>query len=355
MAVFSGDVAFCDLIDFSFCISNFLIDTCCKDCCCSWQKRTFIKFLPRILIGATLDLFGILLMMYTTCVYYDGKEYIEGAQNYSFNLDVTELFNYCSLNETQMSNKNLTEVTKHQYYLSAASSWMFLSLIYVVAWMIYYCRVVCKAYSCFTCCADPEFRLEKYFLGVIEYKLAFGALKFLNFAATIIIISKGILLVLYVNPTPLEWFIFVASSIDCLLCIWESIGFIKLCFTVKEIEEIEKSESWKSLISTCTGENNTGNEQNNQDCRATDHQNHSVDPCAALSLANQNQLSEQNYLPVQHMTTEHQNPSVDPRATWSMAQQNQFLEQNNLPGQYMENEHYMYNFNQHYQTYAYLY
>ena len=99
-----------------------------------------------------------------------------------------------------------------------------------------------------------------------------------------------------------------------------------------EIEDIEKAESWKSLIYTCTGENKTENEQNNQYHRATEHQNQSVDPRDAGSMTRRTQLSEQNNLPGRHMATEHQNQS-------SVTRQTQLSEQNNLTGQKMTTEH----------------
>ena len=90
----------CDVFDMVFCCTNCLWDECCGDKCCSccdWNRRTFFKFLPRFLICAALDLLGMFIMMFTECVYYDGTQYFNGAENYSFSFDPSDLFNYCDL------------------------------------------------------------------------------------------------------------------------------------------------------------------------------------------------------------------------------------------------------------------
>ena len=206
MVCISSEVFFCDLMDLTFCASNFVVTLFCEDRCCTWEKRTFYKFLPRLLIGAALDTFAIFVMMFTSCVYFDGKEYFEGAQNYSFSFDPTKLINYCNLNDTELAQQNLKEVTYHREFLFASAAWLILAFLYVAVWMIYYCRVCCK----FICNNQILFNLSDYYLRVAGYKIAFGSLKFLNFAATIILIVKCFVLVTYVDLTPLKglfsWF-----------------------------------------------------------------------------------------------------------------------------------------------------
>ena len=239
-------VVCCDLFDTAFCFTTCLWDECCGDKCCSccnWNRRTFFKFLPRFLIGAALDLFAMMVMMYTTCVYYYGENYFERAQNYSFSLNPSDLWNYCDLTNNQTAARNLTEVTHHKTFFSLATIWIVVALLYTIGWLFLYIHVAYVACKAYTCGGWQEFRFSKYYINAKIYKSALGVIKFLNFTATVIIIVKGSLLVSYVVPSDLEIFIFAVSAIDCIFCITDVIGLVRLVIIAKTTADLEEEEN----------------------------------------------------------------------------------------------------------------
>ena len=231
-----GDLVFCDLLDIGFAIINAILGDCCK-----WEKGALIKFLPRFLICASFDLFAIVLMITTTCVYYDGEEYFQGKKNYSFSFDVIEVLNLCYVNETTRT-QNVTEVTDHAAYSYAGFIWFILACLYAAMWIIFYIYLVIRSTieTCLSfCCKRDEYKCG---LGVIQYKVALGAMKLLNIMATAIVVSKGIILVVYVEPSPLEWIIFLLSIVDGLLCSYELVSLIILIITVHTKEGLKRAE-----------------------------------------------------------------------------------------------------------------
>ena len=238
----------CEIVDITFCLLNLIVENYCCDCCdWEWEKLTFFKFLPRFLIGSGLDLLAIIIMVFNTCAYHDGEDYIEGDRDFTISVDFANLtylykdaLSYCDVTRQDESLQNATEVTHHELFVTFAGMWCFCTIMYIGLWVMFYAFIGMVALILLVC---GKFDLSMFYLNASTYKLAVGTMKGVNFFATIIVIAKGILLMVYVSPSSLEWFIFVMSSIDCLLCIWEVFSFVNLCCRAKTVEQIEEREN----------------------------------------------------------------------------------------------------------------